>query len=95
MAFGRRTIELQCPKCGATMEWNELEGMKICKHCRYAAKEVRSLDFLRSATKQRAEEQREHAAEKDRHVGLHLFLFWGVPLLAAFFFAFAQKQGWI
>ena len=103
--FNHRVIELQCPKCGATMEWNELEHLKVCKHCGYAAKEVDKYDFARSVLlecrkrkeqaaiekKQRAEEARKREEEDLKKTGKVLLMCMGLMIFMLLFFRVASS----
>lgn len=91
----RRTIELQCPKCGATMEWHEDENLKVCGHCGYAAKEIDhdllAAFKLREKRKMTERQQQIEAEEKRQKENDKIFMWLGIFLVVIVAFCFAMS----
>lgn len=77
-----RTIDLKCPKCGATMEWKEFEHLKMCKYCGYVEKDIdgRDLDRIELAERMKASKRQEAQNKRDEKqstiilIGIVIFL---------------------
>lgn len=61
-----RAIDLKCPKCGAAMEWKELEHLKACKYCGYMEKDIDNHDLDRIELAERIEASKRQEAQNKR-----------------------------
>lgn len=80
------SVELQCPRCGATMKWHENENLRKCDYCGYTAKSVdadlastaKVIEQWKAAERQQQIEKEEEEERKRKKSTKAALIFLGV-----------------
>lgn len=83
-----QSVELQCPRCGATMKWYENENLRKCDYCGYTAKSVdvdlastaKVIEQWKMAERQQQIEKEEEEERKCKKIIKASLIFVGVML---------------